>query len=146
MPTGTQPTTFLSSIAHLLDAACAEPGPGLVVLLSDVAGEPDQLELALRALSDDQHPCDELRDLVAPPGCWGMALVVPGRAHLLDGPDEPAQLVVSTYVRHRDGRQVSLLRRGDTVTEQPGPTAGRLPELCRRVLEPSSGERRRAAP
>lgn len=141
MPSDAPPSTLLSAIAHLLDAGCHAAGGHTVVLLSDVPGAPGQVELALAAVARDEHPGRTLHDLALPERCWGVGVVVHGRAHVLDALDEPAQPVVSTYVRHRDGRHVSLLRQGDRVTEQRGPVAGRLPDLCRRILdEPRSDD------
>jgi hypothetical protein len=137
MPSDAPPSTLLSAIARLLDAGCHGWRGHTVILLSHVPDDPTTVELALADVDPDEHPCRSLRGLVVPARCWGLGLVVHGRAHLLDAVDEAAQPVVSTYVRHRDGRQVSLLRRGDRVTEQRGLVAGRLPELCRRILETS---------
>ena len=140
MRTRTQPSTLLSALAHVLDAALHDDPLDVLVLLQEEPHEPGQIVLAIRPLAD--HPCEDLAGFVAPAVCWGIALVLHGRAHLLDAPDEPPAPVVTTFLRHRDGRQVSLLRAGSRVTEQRGPVTGRVPDLCERILEaPRSVER-----
>lgn len=133
---GSHPSSLLSAIAHLLDGSWADQPNDIFVLLLDDPPSPDGLTFALRALPPGRHPCETLHDFVPPTGCWGVGLVVHGRAHMLDALDQPAESIVSTYVRHRDGRQVSLLRRGDSVEELRGPAVGRLPDLCEQILSP----------
>lgn len=140
MRTHAHPSTLLSAVAHLVDAASHRHGVDLAVLLLDDADEPEQLSLAVRPLPPGVHPSVALADVVLPDACWGVALALHGLAHHLDALDEPAQPIVSTYLRHRDGRQVSLLRRGERVTEQRGRLVGRVPDLCRRLLAgPTTG-------
>ena len=126
------PSTLLTSIAHDVEEALHPDPRGTIVLLQDDPADREQVVLSLRAL--EGHPCEDLAGFQAPPGCWALILVTPGRAHLLDAPDEAPVRIVSTYLLHRDGRSVSLLRRGDEVSELPGPAVGRIPDLCSRIL------------
>jgi hypothetical protein len=142
----TRPHPELRTIAHLLDAASSEGAPDALVLLLDDPGAPDELVLALRPLAPGRHPCDELQDVSAPSACWAVGLVVHGRAHLLDAADRPPQPIVTTYLVDREGAEVSLLRGAGRVAELPGPSLGRLPDLCRRILGPPAGRATGAAP
>lgn len=142
----THPHPDLRTIAHLLDAATPEGASDALVLLLDDPRAPDDLVLALRPIPPGRHPCHELQHLSAPSACWAVGLVVHGRAHLLDAADGAAQPVVTTYLVDRAGDEVSLLRSRGRVTQLAGPSLGRLPDLCRRILGSPAGRATGAAP
>jgi hypothetical protein len=123
----------LSWVAEVLDLSNVdEPGHlAMYVALTDEVGE---LEVGMRWLHPDLHPTVELAGLVAPRSWWAFGLSTTGRAHFLDEPDRAPERIVSTYVRERNGCEVSLLRRGSSVTELNGPAEGRIPDLVRSIL------------
>lgn len=125
------PRDRLSSIAVLLDESSARSDVDLHVYVTD---DGRAFELGLRALDPRLHPCEELRGLVAAEDWWAVGLVLHGRLRFLDGGDRGPEPIRSTYLVARDGTEVSLLRRGDEVTELAGPAEGRLPDLLRTML------------
>jgi hypothetical protein len=128
----------LVSIAHVLDGA----GPGSDALVGLVR-DPDDVVLVLRNLDPHRHPCDELHGLVAPDDWWAVGMIVRGRARFLDEPDRPPEAITTTYLVERGGAEVSLLRRGDRVTESRDRVHGRIPDLCRGMLAKASARRPR---
>ena len=127
---------FLTSIAHILDRSNHRPAGHLAMYVALLEGT-DELELGHRWLHPDLHPTFELADLVAPASWWAFGLSTTGRAHFLDEPDRGPEPIVSTFVRERNGLEVSLLRRGASVTELSGPAEGRIPDLVRAILGPA---------
>lgn len=125
------PECTLFDLAHLIDDAHVDR-------VADVAfyivNKPPDVVVGLKDLDPGVHPCRALAGFEAPPEWDAFGVRVHGRAHILDDPSEPPADIVSTYLVDRAGRSASLLRRGDEVTELPGPTLGRIPDLCRRVL------------
>jgi hypothetical protein len=121
----------LLSIAELVDLAGPEHPDGIIV---SVALEEDDVVLGVRRLDPTLHPTIELAGLVAEPSWWALCLCTHGRARFLDEPDRLPEAIVSTFAVDRCGTEVSLLRRGATVTELPGPALGRIPELLRSIL------------
>lgn len=119
----------LALIARVVEEGCADHEGHTLVRI--IAAEHD-LELGL--LPIDGHPCDELAGFVAPSEWWAIGLIAHDRARFLDRPDEPAEPIVSSYFVERGGAAVSLLRRGDVVTEVDEPMVGRIPDLCRGLL------------
>jgi hypothetical protein len=126
-----RPRDLLEQIAHLVDAAGVDL-PHLdpfAVVVERIDGE---VVLGLRCLH--AHPTVALAGLVAPPSWWALLLCTSGHAHLLASPNLAPEPIVSTYGRSRDGDEVSLLRRGSSVTELTGPAEGRIPDLVRAIL------------
>jgi hypothetical protein len=118
-------------VAHAAEQACLlSPDDVLVRVIS----HPHEVELGLLPLAPDRHPCEELHGFVAPDEWWAVGLVVRGRAHFLDEPGRQPEPIVSTFFVERGGVEVSLLRRGDEVSEGPGRVEGRLPDLCRAMV------------
>jgi hypothetical protein len=128
MPTTTV-TELLTAIAHGVEAAVHSEPQGTVVYAARVG---DEVELGLRLLDPELHPCAELRGFEAPAHWWAMGLITHGTATFLE--EGRTERIVSTYFAARDGSEVSLLRRGDGVQELPGPAVGRVPELVREAL------------
>lgn len=127
----TTPRHRLASIARVVADASA---PGCSDVLVHVRADPDDVVLGLHPLDPGQHPCDELRGAVAPPDWWAVGIVIAGRARFLDRPDLAPEPITTTYFVERGGAEVSLLRRGDVVTEMGERVVGRIPDLCRGML------------
>jgi hypothetical protein len=125
------PHCSLLDLARLIDDAHADHLGNLAFY---VVHEPPEIVLGLQDLEPDVHPCISLGGLEAPPEWDAFGVRVCGTAHFLDDSGRAASAIVSTYLVDRGGRSASLLRRGDEVTELPGPAVGRIPELCRSIL------------
>ena len=125
------PACSLVELAHLVDDAHVDH-PSDVAFY--VVHEPPDIVLGLHALEPDLHPCAVLAGFEAPEAWDAFGVRVHGTARFLDEPDRPPEPIVSTFVLDRSGASASLLRRGDDVTELPGPAVGRVPDLCRSVL------------
>ena len=121
----------LASIARVLADAST---PGCSDVLVHVLDDPDDVVLGLHPLDPAQHPCDELHGAVAPPDWWAVGIVIAGRARYLDRPEADPEPITTTYLVERGGAEVSLLRRGDDVTELRDRVVGRIPDLCRGML------------
>jgi hypothetical protein len=119
----------LVELAHLIDDA-GPAGCRDVFVFARIDGA--DVVVGVRPL--ERHPCDELVGFGAPPQWWAVGFWLHGRARFLDRPSSPPEPIVSTYLLDRSGASASLLRRGDEVLELPGPTEGRIPDLCRKIL------------
>ena len=118
-------------IAHLVDDATVDDPGHLLVHVSDESD--GDFRIGVKPLDRDTHPFTVLAGFTAPRE-WSMfGLRVLGTGHHLEG-DKPSEPMCTTFMVHRAGKEASLLRRGDTVEELPGPAHGTLPDLCRRVL------------
>lgn len=120
---------LLEQIAHIVDASSVGHPEHLAVFVELLDGE---IVLGLRNLDD--HPTAALAGLVAPPSWWAFLLCTSGRAHFLADVHRAPEPIFSTYGRSREGDEVSLLRRGSSVTVLTGPAEGRIPDLVRAIL------------
>jgi len=107
--------------------------PGHVLVHIDGPLHPD-VSLALKRLEADVHPFEVLAGFTAPGSWTAFGIRARGRARHLDAPEAPAQRVAATFLVDRSGREASVLRVGDAVSEPPGPAIGTLPDLARCVL------------
>lgn len=121
----------LTAVAHAAEQACLLSPDDVLVR---VVGTQHEVELGLRPLDPGRHPCEVLQGFVAPDEWWAVGLVVRGRAHFLEEPQRQPEPIVSTFFVERGGVEVSLLRRGDRVSEGTGRLEGRLPDLCRAMV------------
>jgi hypothetical protein len=126
---------LLVALAHIVEEAVHSDPAGTAIFVRRTGGE---IELGLRPLDPELHPCLELRGFVAPEDWWAFGLVAHGTATFLD--EDRSERIVSTHLRSRSGEEVSLLRRGDTVQELPGRGEGRIPDLLRSVLRLGTGD------
>lgn len=123
-----------------------EPEPALAVGLTDAGDHP---ALLLRPL--DGHPGDELPGFSAPSSWWAFGLVVTGTAHVWPvsahsadrhARHDGAPRVRGAHLVARSGARVDVLQHGgdrpavtgSSAPGDPATLAGRLPDLCRRVL------------
>jgi hypothetical protein len=124
---------LLERIAYVLADAHAgcdvDPAADLAAYV-----ELDGREIVLGLRPFDEHPTEVPWEADVQDSWWALVLTTRGRAHLLDAPDRGPEQILSTFARSRDGHEVSLLRRGDTLTELPGRAEGRIPDLLRRLL------------
>jgi hypothetical protein len=127
-------TELLAALARILEEAVHSDPAGTAIFVRRFDSE---IELGLRRLDPELHPCLELRGFVAPEDWWAFGLVTHGTATFLD--EDRSERIVSTHLRSRSGEEVSLLRRGDTVQELPGRGVGRIPDLVRSVLPLAPG-------
>jgi hypothetical protein len=129
----TLPTTepdLLAAIAHVIEASVHAEPVGTVAYVRRLGD--GELEVGLRLLDPELHPCAELRDFAAPADWWALGLVTHGTATFLD--EQRTERIVSAFFCSRDGREVSLLRRRGRVQELSGLAEGRVPELVREAL------------
>ena len=129
MPTTAAVPDLLTAIAHVVEEA-VHPDPAGAIAYARLEGH--EVELGLRPLDPDLHPCLELRGFVAPDDWWAFGIVTHGTATFLD--EQRRERIVSAFFRSRDGQEVSLLRRGGRVEELPGLAEGRVPDLVREAL------------
>jgi hypothetical protein len=129
MATTHTPADLLAALAHVVEEAVHRDPAGTAVY---VKREGEEIELGIRALDPELHPCLELRGLIAPDDWWAVGLVTHGTATFLD--EQRSERIVSSFFRSRDGDEVSLLRRGEDVQELPGRGEGRIPDLLRSAL------------
>lgn len=121
----------LEALAGIVDDATAgDPGHVLVHVLDDG----DELVLGLAGLEPDIHPFEVLAGCTAPPEWSVFGIRVCGTAHHLHD-DLPAERSATTFLVERGGSETSLLRQAHEVHPLPGPAAGTIPDLCRRVLD-----------
>ena len=123
---------LLERVAHCIAEAHHRTAFPVTHLVSFVELRGGELHGGIRAF--DEHPTEVLTPADVRPSWWALVLCTRGDAHLLDEPDRPAQPIVSTFARSRDGDEVSLLRRGEDLTRLPGWAAGRIPDLLRSLL------------
>jgi hypothetical protein len=122
---------LLLSVSHFVERGAALGGSDCFVSVTPSGRE---VAFGFYPLYTGLHPCEELGDMVADHSWWAVGLILHGRGHFLDQPDQPAEPIVSTYFIERGGAEVSLLRRGKRLEEMPGPAIGRIPDLCRSML------------
>jgi hypothetical protein len=124
---------FLPALAGIVDQATADaPGPVLVRVEGPIG--PD-VQLGLQPLDAGVHPFAELAGQVAPEAWSVFGLRVAGRSRRLDRPAAPSRRTSTVFLVDRRGREASLIRHGDEVTDSPGRASGTIPDLCRRVLQ-----------
>jgi hypothetical protein len=124
---------FLPALAGIIDEATKdEPGHVLVRVEGPTSPEVD---LGLRRLEEGLHPFAELAGQHAPDEWTVFGLRVTGTSRRLDEADADPRRVSTVFLVDRRGREASLIRHGDDVTELPGPAVGTIPDLCRRVLQ-----------
>jgi hypothetical protein len=121
---------LLAAIAHVIEAGVHAEPVGTVAYVRRLSR--GKLELGLRPLHPELHPCTELRGFVAPADWWALGLVTHGTATFPDG--RRTEQIVSAFFCSRDGDEVSLLRRHGRVQELHGLAEGRVPELVREAL------------
>ena len=130
----TAPSTARERLVSIARVLADSSAPGCSDVLVHVLDDPSEVVLGIHQLDPHQHPCEELRDLVAPPEWWAVGIVIAGRARYLDRPDAEPERVTTTYLVERGGATASLVRRGDVVTAMQEPMVGRIPDLCRSML------------
>lgn len=122
----------IEELALLIDdGLAAEPGHAAVHVSDLGSGE---LELGVLPIALGTHPFALLAGTVAPPAWSIFGLHVRGTAHHLEtGSTERCS---TTYLVHRDGSEVGVVRQGGTTPHAVHePAEGTLPDLCRRVLQ-----------
>lgn len=122
----------LQAVARLVDEISADEPDHLLIHLLDEPG-PD-LALGTKPFDRSVHPFSMLAGFTAPADWAAFGLRVHGRIRRLDEPAGAPVASRTTFLVHRDGREASVLRRDDTAEDLPGPAAGTIPDLCRRVL------------
>jgi hypothetical protein len=125
--------TFLPSLATIVDEATAR-STGHVAVRVEGPIRPD-VDLGLCPLEEGTHPFSELAGTLAPDEWTIFGLRVTGRSRSLEDPGAPPRPMSSVFLVDRLGREASVLRHDDEVTQPDGPAVGTIPDLCRRVLQ-----------
>lgn len=131
-----RPTRDLDALARQLDAVAEEGGWGSPPLLVGLTAEGAH-DASPPPLPDPRSPDDLVGSLVgfvAPPDWEALAVVVHGRAWLLDDRSADPRPVRLTHVVDRDGRVASVLRYPGDEPDADAPGEGRLVDVCRRAL------------
>jgi hypothetical protein len=134
------PTRDLDAVARQLDAVADQAGwggpPLLIGLTAEGAHDASPPTPKLGAAGTDPDDLvGALVGFVAPPDWEAMAVVVHGRAWLLDDRSVDPSPVRLTHVVDRDGRVASVVRhQGRPPADPIGPGEGRLVDVCRRAL------------
>lgn len=126
------PWSPLQSVARLVDELGASEHGHLLVHLLDEPG-PD-VAIGVKALDRSIHPFSELAGFTAPDTWRAFGVRVRGRARHLDAPHDEPEPVSTTFLVDRAGHEASVLRTGESSIDLPGPAAGTIADLCRRVL------------
>jgi hypothetical protein len=122
----------LRRIAHALDRSTTDGCSNLVV---GVVPDGDAAaHLVLRPVREHETPAELLAGFGAPADWWAIGLVAHSRTWMVDRLDLPPMPSIVTFLIERDGDEVTLLRQGHGSVELPGPSEGRIPELCRLAL------------